>query len=424
MTPIRPLPPRWRTRLTASPPPPADGQPAAAAVPLNRLAVVLLMALGTLGQLALNIVLPSLPAIGTELHVVPGGERLVLSVFLIGFAGGQLLVGPLSDRFGRRRFLIPGLLLYTVLGAAAAMSATIELLLAARLFQGLGAAAGFVVARAIARDSFQGTELVRIFGLLTLTMGIVPGIAPILGGFVQEYAGWETNMAITTAMGAMMLVLCFFAMPETGTPSSEDISAPKVVLTYVSIIKDRTFRRFAVTNALALGSLYAFHSGGPELMIRQLGLAPSSFGFLAFLHSGAYMLGALTVSRFSKRLAEPSKAIIFSALVMTTSAVCMLTLSLSGYASVASIMFFMVIFGYSLGAILPLGVAGALSPFKARSGTATALLGALQMSAGAGASAVVAAFPDIPGIAFPIVMIVMTLAAALNARRSHLETTA
>ncbi len=389
--------------------------------PLGRLVVILLMALGTLGQLALNIVLPSLPAIGADLDVVPGGERLILTAFLIGFAGGQLLVGPLSDRFGRRRILIPGLAVYAVLGGAAAMTASIEWLLAARLLQGLGAAAGLVIARAIARDVFQGAALVRIFGLLTLTMGIVPGVAPIVGGFVQEYVGWEANMAITMVMGGVIFVLCFFALPETGTPNAERISPSGVAFNYVSIFRDRTYRRFALTNALTLGSLYAFHAGGPELMIRQLGLTPSAFGFLAFLHSAAYMLGAATVSALSTRISNPSKVITGNALAMCGSGVGMLALSLTGYATVATVMIFMVIFGYALGAILPLGVAGALSPFKTSAGTATALLGALQMSAGGIASAVVAAFPDTPGIAFPIVMIVMTGAAAINARPSKQE---
>lgn len=389
--------------------------------PLNRLAVGLLMALGTLGQLALNIVLPSLPAIGEDLDIAAGSERLVLSVFLIGFASGQLLVGPLSDRFGRRRILIPGLLLYAVLGGGAALTASIDWLLAARLFQGLGAAAGFVIARAIARDVFQGAALVRIFGLLTLTMGIVPGIAPIIGGFVQEYVGWEANMAITMVIGGIMFVLCLVAMPETGTPNTTTIAPTAVALNYMSILRDRTFRRFALTNALALGSLYAFHAGGPELMIKQLGLSPSNFGFLAFLHSSAYMAGAASVSALSARIKTPSTVIIASALAMCASGFAMLTLSLTGHASVVTIMVFMVVFGFSLGVILPLGVAGSLSPFKTSAGTATALLGALQMSAGACASAVVAAFPDIPGIAFPIVMIVMTAAAALNARPSKRE---
>lgn len=397
----------------------ADEQPVR---PLSRLAVVLLMALGTLGQLALNVVLPSLPAIGTELQVAPGGERLVLSVFLIGFASGQLLVGPLSDRYGRRRILIPGLALYAVLGGAAALTASIEWLLAARLLQGLGAAAGFVIARAIARDTFQGAELVKVFGLLTLTMGITPGVAPIVGGFLQDYVGWEANMAITMVMGAVMFVLCFIAMPETGTPSTQRISPAGVAYNYVSIFRDRTFRRFAVTNALALGSLYAFHSGGPELMIKHMGLSPSSFGFLAFLHSSAYMVGAAAVSAFSARITDPSRVIVANALVMFGSGAAMLALSLTGYATVVTIMIFMVSFGFSLGAILPLGVAGALSPFKTSAGTATALLGALQMSAGGAASAVVAAFPDVPGIAFSIVIMVMTGAAAINARPSKKET--
>lgn len=396
----------------------ANGRPVR---PLSRLAIVLLMALGTLGQLALNIVLPSLPAIGAELNVVPGGERLVLSVFLLGFASSQLLVGPLSDRFGRRRILIPGLALYALLGGAAALTASIEWLLAARLFQGLGAAAGFVIARAIARDMFQGAELVKVFGLLTLTMGITPGIAPIVGGFVQDYVGWEANMAITMVMGAVMFVLCFAAMPETGTPSNQRISPAGVAYNYVSIFRDRTFRRFAGTNALTLGSLYAFHSGGPELMINHLGLSPSSFGFLALLHSSAFMVGAATVSSFSARFSDTSTVIILNALVMFGSGLAMLVLTLSGYASVVTIMIFMVSFGFSLGAIMPLGVAGALSPFKTSAGTATALLGALQMSAGAAASAVVAAFPEIPGIAFPVVIMVMTGAAALNARPSKTE---
>ncbi|MCK5777970.1 MAG: multidrug effflux MFS transporter [Rhodospirillales bacterium] len=397
----------------------AEGPPTR---PLSRLAVVLLMALGTLGQLALNVVLPSLPAIGVELNVAPGGERLVLSVFLIGFASGQLLVGPLSDRFGRRRILMPGLALYALLGGAAALTASIEWLLAARLFQGLGAAAGFVIARAIARDAFHGAELVKVFGLLTLTMGITPGIAPIVGGFLQDYVGWEANMAVTMVMGAAMFAFCFAAMPETGTPSKQRISPAGVAYNYVSIFRDRTFRRFAVTNALTLGSLYAFHAGGPELMINQLGLRPSSFGFVAFLHSAAYMVGAATVSALSARISNASRIIVLNALVMFGSGLAMLALSLSGHATVVTIVIFMISFGFSLGVILPLGVAGALSPFKTSAGTATALLGALQMSAGAAASAVVAAFPDVPGIAFSVVIMVMTAAAALNARPSKTET--
>lgn len=400
---------------------PASGTLSTEASSLSPISVGLLMALGTMGQLSINIVLPSLPAISAELQVAPGAERLVLSVFLIGFAGGQLIVGPLSDRFGRRCILIPGLVIYAVFGAVAAISAALDWLLIARLLQGLGAASGFVVARAIARDAFQGAALVRIFGLLTLSMGIVPALAPALGGIIQDSFGWQTNMGVTVIMGVVMTILCFIFLPETGTKSEGSFSPPQIALTYVSIIRDRTFRRFAGTNALVLGSLYAFHAGAPELMIRQLGLNPSTFGLLAFLHSVAFMLGAYTAPKIGKRIIEPSHVMGAGALTALMASIAMLALGLTGHATVVSIMIFMTIFGYALGVVIPFGVAGALSPFKARAGTATALLGAMQMSAGALASATVAAFPDIPAIAFPLVMVVMNGLAIINARRSRHE---
>ena len=399
----------------------ASGKSSAAASPLSPISVCLLMALGTMGQLSINIVLPSLPAIGAELQVAPGAERLVLSVFLFGFAGGQLIVGPLSDRFGRRRILIPGLVIYAVFGAITAISAALDWLLIARLLQGLGAASGFVIARAIARDAFQGAALIRIFGLLTLTMGIVPALAPALGGVIQDSVGWQANMVVTVIMGIIMTVLCFIFLPETGTKSEGSFSPPQIALTYISIIKDRTFRRFAGTNALVLGSLYAFHAGAPELMISQLGLNPSTFGLLAFLHSVTFMLGAYTAPMIGERIPEPSHVMGGGAVTALIASVAMLALGLTGHATVVSIMIFMTIFGYALGVVIPFGVAGALSPFKARAGTATALLGAMQMSAGALASATVAAFPDVPALAFPAVMVAMNALAIMNARRSRHE---
>lgn len=399
----------------------ASGTTSTKASTLSPISVGLLMALGTMGQLSINVVLPSLPAIGAELQVAPGAERLVLSVFLVGFAGGQLMVGPLSDRFGRRCILIPSLAIYAFFGAVAAISATLDWLLIARLLQGLGAASGFVVARAIARDAFQGAALIRIFGLLTLTMGIVPALAPALGGVMQESVGWQANMGVTVIMGVVMTVLCFIFLPETGTKSEGSFSPPQIAMTYISIFRDRTFRRFAGTNALVLGSLYAFHAGAPELMISQLGLNPSMFGLLAFLHSVAFMLGAYTAPKIGERIPEPSRVMGGGAVITLLASLAMLALGLTGHATVVSIMIFMIIFGYALGVVIPFGVAGALSPFKARAGTATALLGAMQMSAGALASATVAAFPDVPALAFPIVMVVMNALAIINARRSRHE---
>ncbi len=156
-------------------------------------------------------------------------------------------------------------------------------------------------------------------------------------------------------------------------------------------------------------------------MIRQLGLNPSTFGMLAFIHSVAFMLGAYVAPKIGERYPEPSHVMRGGSVVTLMASLAMLALGLSGHATVIYIMIFMTIFGFALGVVLPFGVAGALSPFKARAGTATALLGAMQMSAGALASATVAAFPDIPAIAFPLVMVVMNTLAIFNARRSRHE---
>ncbi|MDA0998603.1 MAG: multidrug effflux MFS transporter [Proteobacteria bacterium] len=379
--------------------------------------VALLMTLGTLGQLAINIILPSLPALGRELAPEPGSERLVLSVFLIGFSVGQLLVGPLSDRFGRRRILLPGLLLYALLGAATILTQSFGALLWARGIQGLGAAAGFVVARAIARDMFDGPKLIKIFGMITLAMGFIPGLSPILGGVLQEAVGWQANMAVTAVAGFAILALTWAFMPETGKPSERAFTPATVIGGYMSIIRERTFRRFAGTNAMTLGALYAFHAGGPALMIDYLGLTPSTFGFVALAHSGCYILGGITITRLSERVNDPGRVAAVGALVMSAAAAFMLALGLTGSAGVINITVSMMVYGFSLGVVLSVGVAGALGPFKERAGAATALLGALQMTAGGIASATIAAIDGHPAIVFSSVILIMAVLGTINAAR-------
>ena len=158
-------------------------------------------------------------------------------------------------------------------------------------------------------------------------------------------------------------------------------------------------------------------------MIRQLGLNPSTFGLLAIIHSAAFMLGAYVSPKICNRGYDPSQVMIGGAMSMLISAMAMLALGLTDQSGFISVMIFMTSFGFGLGVVIPIGVAGALSPFKLRAATATALLGATQMSSGAIASAIVAAFPNTPAIAFPLVMVVMNVLAILNARRSRHERT-
>ena len=404
--------------MPADPPRPApDRHAETTPPPLPRITIFLLMTLGTLGQLALNIMLPSLPAIARAFDAVPGTERLILSVFLIGFAGGQLVVGPLSDRFGRRRILLPGLTLYALTSFVVIAAPSMETLLAARLVQGIGAAAGFVVARAIVRDCFEGPALVRLFGMLTLAMGFTPGIAPVIGGALQDAFDWQATAFATGIIGVAVVTMCALFVPETGVRTSIPLSLRSIGTGYVSILGERTFRRFGGTNALTLGSLYAYYAGGPELFIVQFGLTPTAFGWLAVVHSAAFVLGAAASARFSNNAEDTAGPVIKGVFVLLASAAVMLVMGLLGLTGIIPVMVCMTIFGFALGVVLSIGVAGALSPFKARAGAATAMLGATQMSAGAIASAVVGAFPHHPAIVFPAVMTAMLAVALWNIRR-------
>ncbi len=375
------------------------------------------MTLGTLGQLAINIVLPSLPALGRELAPEPGAERLVLSMFLIGFSVGQLIVGPISDRFGRRRILLPGLILYTLLGVAAMLTESFGALLTARTIQGLGAAAGFVIARAIARDLFEGRQLIRILGMITLAMGFVPGLSPIVGGFLQNAYGWQASMGATAVAGLVILTLAWAYIPETAAPSDRPVTPSAILGGYLAIVRERTFRRFAGTNALTLGALYAFHAGGPALMIDHLGLTPPEFGLIALAHSGSYILGGIAVTRFSERVQDPARVATLGSVAMALAVIFMLAVGLAGKATVVNFTLPMMAYGFALGIVLSVGVAGALGPFKERAGAATALLGATQMTAGGLSSAAVAAIDGHPAIVFPAIMLGMVVFGAINAAR-------
>lgn len=382
----------------------------------GRLTIGLMMALGTLGQLAMNVLLPSLPAIGEAFQTPPGTERLVLTVFLIGFAGGHLIVGPMSDRFGRRAVLIPCLAIYALFGALTLVAPNLEWLLCARALQGIGAASGYVIARAIARDAFDGPALFRVFGLLTLGMGIVPGLAPIIGGTLQDSFGWLASAAVSAILGIVMTVMCWIYVPETGDDQRPSLSITRVAETYWGIFVDATYFRYSMTNALALGSLYAYHTGAPEFFIVQSGLSPRTFGWLTGLHSIFFVIGAWASPRIGG-VDEPQRKMTIGILVLLALTLICFGIGVSGHASVLSVLGFIIPFNFTLGIVLSTGIAAALSPFRKRAATATALLGACQMTAGAAASAAVAAMPDQPAIAFPAIMAMMLFTGFLIVRR-------
>lgn len=181
---------------------------------------LLLGALGTLPPLSVDMNLPALPLVQLALGTTPGGAALTVSLFLVGFASAQLVLGPLSDRFGRRPVLLGGLLIYTCGGAVCAFAPSISALLVARLLQGVGAAGGTVMAFAVTRDLFSGADLRKRLSYITMVFSVAPLIAPSLGAIMLHLSGWRSIFAVLTGAGVLLVAAAGFGLHETHPPSN------------------------------------------------------------------------------------------------------------------------------------------------------------------------------------------------------------
>lgn len=377
----------------------------------NRRLLALLIVFAALGQLGVNLLLPMLPAIVVDLGVAADQGGLILSTFLVGFGLGQLASGPFSDRFGRRRTLVCGLVLFTAASILAMVAGAFTTLIVARVMQGLGASAAFVTSRAVARDLYNGPALIRVLGLLTGAMAISPGLAPALGGLIADELGWRAAQGFLTLAGALLLLLTCVGLRETNRHPLASLSPADLLPLYGRVLRTRAFVTNAGPNALCLAALYAYFGGAPTIFVDQLGLSMTAFGLLPLVNACAYALGAVLAAYVVGRV-RPSRFSILALSLMLGGSTLALLQGMAGMVTVTGYLGAITLFSLGLGAMLPVGVQGALTPFVREAGTASALLGATQMLAGAIGASVVGHLPLKLEIASPLVMIVLLLGAA------------
>ncbi|MFU8874551.1 multidrug effflux MFS transporter [Micromonospora sp. SL4-19] len=358
----------------------------------QRLRLVLVLgSLIAIGPLTIDMYLPALPAITTDLHTTSAAVQLTLTGTLAGLALGQLLIGPLSDAVGRRAPLLAGIGLHIVASLLCAIAPNIGMVGTLRVLQGLGVAASSVVAMAVVRDLFSGAAFAKLFSRLMLVMGAAPILAPTLGSALLRWSDWRGVFVALAVFGVLLITVAAFGLEETLPPERRrhgGVSA--TVRDYGTLLRDRTFVGLVLVAGLAMAALFAYVAGSSFVFQQQYGLDEQQFG-LAF---GAGAVGLITATQLNVRLLRrytPQRILVTALGVGTAAGVVLLVVAATGFGGLAGILAALWVVLAAAGLALPNAPALALSRHGEAAGTAAALLGAVQFGVGAVAAPVLGA---------------------------------
>jgi DHA1 family bicyclomycin/chloramphenicol resistance-like MFS transporter len=346
----------------------------------DTLAMTAVLAMLTaLGPLSTDFYLPSLPDIVRVMETDVAGAQATLSAFLFGFAGGQILWGPLSDRLGRRPVLLTGLALFTLATLACALAPSIEALTAARAVQALGASGPIVLGRAMVRDLYEGPRAGRELARMGMIMGLVPAVAPVLGGVLQQAFGWRSTFVASLAFAAVLAVVVGLLLPETlKARSREPLSLLAIIKGFGTLLQNRAYRVYVGLTALAYGGLFAFISGSSFVLIGIHGLTPAQYGLSFGFGVLGFILGTILAQRLVGRRGMDG-VIALGVACLAGGGLAMLLCVLTGFAGPFGVIVPMALYACGVGLTMPQAQASAMMPFPDRAGAASSFTGLCQM---------------------------------------------
>jgi DHA1 family bicyclomycin/chloramphenicol resistance-like MFS transporter len=349
---------------------------------LGRVAVLLTAVVG-LGALSIDMFLPSLPALAFAYGTDAATAQLTVTLFLAGLAPSQLVWGPLSDRYGRRRTLITGLALYAAAGLGCALAPGIRSLILARIVQALGAGSGQVISRAIVRDVYPRDQAARVLALMGTAQALNPILAPILGGILHALLGWRSVFFVLAGFGALFVLAAAAFAPETNVrPDPSALQPARFAENLLTVLRDPSYVAYVLVVTFMFCGQFAFISGSSFVLIQGLGVAPAVYGFCFAAVAVGIMTGSFVTSRLAGRVPGDRLIMVGTGLGATAGLV-MALLAWSGVTGVAAIIAPMFFFSLGLGLANPSAVAGAVAPYPHMAGLAAAGLGVIQMSGSA-----------------------------------------
>lgn len=351
-------------------------------------------ALAAIGPFSIDMYLPGFPAIAKDLDTDIAHVGVSLTSYFIGISVGQLIYGPLIDRFGRKKPLLIGLLIYIVAAVGCALAPDVFWLIGLRFLLALGGCVGMVASRAVVRDLFPPVETAKVFSTLILIMGVAPVIAPTIGGYVTASLGWRYIFLFLVLFALSMFLLVKRFLPESREPDpGVSLKPVKIAREYLQVFKEPEFVTYTLAGSISFAGLFAYISGSPFVFMEFFGLSETFYGWIFGLNAVGFISGS-QINRLLLRKKSSAYISVRAAFLQFIAGACLAVGSFAGYLNAESTLFLIFCFMFFLGFIAPNTTALALQPFTRYIGSASALLGSFQMIAGALASALVSYFHD------------------------------
>lgn len=369
--------------------------------------------LSAIGPFSIDMYLPGFPDIAKDLHTNVSRVALTLSGFFIGIAIGQLLYGPLLDKYGRKKPMYIGMVLYVLASFSAPFVKTVEMLIALRFLQAIGGCVGMVASRAMVRDLFDVTESAKVFSLLMLVVGVSPIIAPTVGGYLAAAFGWPSIFMVLGSIGAVILVMVIIWLPESKKPDPHYSLYPKAILgKFGAVMKNSTFLVYTFTGAFTAAGLYAYISGSPHVFMEIFGVSERVYGWIFAIIAAGLIIATQINAQILKRVSSNDiipRAVSFQVLtgILLFAGFALNWLGL--YGGIVLCCLFLACQGFTF----PNASALAIAPFRNDAGSASALLGFIQMAVGASVTAVMSLFHSTSAVPMAGVMALCAITAII-----------